>query len=141
VESVPDPRYLRKFGSAGNRTRDLWICSQQILTTRPHSLNKVSCFSVELSTMVLICAYGINQINQRQTSQGGNKGTADFREGRSIEYAGDLPKVPRTSLCRGIITEGQATESKVCQTIFEPGNKNCLTLCRSGGPIYPPGFA
>jgi hypothetical protein len=29
VDPVPDPQLLRKSGSAGNRTRDLWICSQE----------------------------------------------------------------------------------------------------------------
>jgi hypothetical protein len=27
---VPDPLLLRKSGSSGNRTRDLWICSQEL---------------------------------------------------------------------------------------------------------------
>jgi hypothetical protein len=30
VGPVPDPVLLRKSGSAGNRTRDLWICSQKL---------------------------------------------------------------------------------------------------------------
>jgi hypothetical protein len=30
VDPVPDPLLLRKSGSAGNRTRDLWICSQEL---------------------------------------------------------------------------------------------------------------
>jgi hypothetical protein len=30
VDSVPDPLFLRKSGSPGNRTRDLWICSQKL---------------------------------------------------------------------------------------------------------------
>jgi hypothetical protein len=30
VELVPDPLLLRKSGSAGNRTRDLYICSQEL---------------------------------------------------------------------------------------------------------------
>jgi hypothetical protein len=30
VNPVPDPILLRKPGSAGNRTRDLWICSQEL---------------------------------------------------------------------------------------------------------------
>jgi hypothetical protein len=30
VHPVPDPLLLRKFGRAGNRTRDLWICSQEL---------------------------------------------------------------------------------------------------------------
>jgi hypothetical protein len=30
VDSVPDPPRLRKFGSAGNRTRNLWISSQKL---------------------------------------------------------------------------------------------------------------
>jgi hypothetical protein len=34
VDHVPDPLHLRKAGSAGNRTRGLWVRSQE-LTTRP----------------------------------------------------------------------------------------------------------
>jgi hypothetical protein len=30
VDPVPDPLLLRKTGSAGNRPRDLWICSQEL---------------------------------------------------------------------------------------------------------------
>jgi hypothetical protein len=30
VDPVPDPLLLRKSGSAGNRTQDLWICSQKL---------------------------------------------------------------------------------------------------------------
>jgi hypothetical protein len=30
VDPVPDPLLLRKSGSAGNRTKDLWICSQKL---------------------------------------------------------------------------------------------------------------
>jgi hypothetical protein len=30
VDPVPDPLLLRKSGSAWNRTRDLWICSQEL---------------------------------------------------------------------------------------------------------------
>jgi hypothetical protein len=30
VDPIPDPLLLRKSGSAGNRTRDLWICSQEL---------------------------------------------------------------------------------------------------------------
>jgi hypothetical protein len=30
VDPVPDPLLLRKSGSAVNRTRDLWICSQKL---------------------------------------------------------------------------------------------------------------
>jgi hypothetical protein len=30
VDPVLDPLLLRKCGSAGNRTRDLWICSQEL---------------------------------------------------------------------------------------------------------------
>jgi hypothetical protein len=31
VDPVPEPLLLRKSGSAGNRTLDLWICSQELL--------------------------------------------------------------------------------------------------------------
>jgi hypothetical protein len=30
VDPVPDPPLLKKSGSAGNRTWDLWICSQEL---------------------------------------------------------------------------------------------------------------
>jgi hypothetical protein len=30
VDHVPDPLFLRKFGGAGNRTRDFWICSPDL---------------------------------------------------------------------------------------------------------------
>jgi hypothetical protein len=30
VDPIPDPLLLRKSGSTGNRTRDLWICSQKL---------------------------------------------------------------------------------------------------------------
>jgi hypothetical protein len=30
VEPVPDPQLIKKSGSAGNHTRYLWICSQEI---------------------------------------------------------------------------------------------------------------
>jgi hypothetical protein len=30
VDPVPDPLLLRKHGTAGNRTRDLWTCSQKL---------------------------------------------------------------------------------------------------------------
>jgi hypothetical protein len=30
ADPVPDPLLLRKSGSDGNRTRDLWICSQEL---------------------------------------------------------------------------------------------------------------
>jgi hypothetical protein len=30
MDPVPDPLVLRKFGSAGHRTRDLWTCSQEL---------------------------------------------------------------------------------------------------------------
>jgi hypothetical protein len=30
VDPVPNPLFLRQFGRAGNRTRDLWICSQKL---------------------------------------------------------------------------------------------------------------
>jgi hypothetical protein len=35
VDPVPHPLLFTKSGSAENRTWDLWICSQKLLTTRP----------------------------------------------------------------------------------------------------------
>jgi hypothetical protein len=34
------PTTLRKYGSVGNRIWDLWICSQELLTTRPKRRSK-----------------------------------------------------------------------------------------------------
>jgi hypothetical protein len=34
VDSAPDTLLRRKFGSAGNRTQDLWTSCQELLTTR-----------------------------------------------------------------------------------------------------------
>jgi hypothetical protein len=31
VHPIPDTLFLRKAGSAGNRTRDLWFCSQELM--------------------------------------------------------------------------------------------------------------
>jgi hypothetical protein len=30
VDPLPDPLLLRKSGSTGNRTRDLWVCNQKL---------------------------------------------------------------------------------------------------------------
>jgi hypothetical protein len=30
MDPVPDPLLLRNSGSAGNQTRDFWICSQEL---------------------------------------------------------------------------------------------------------------
>jgi hypothetical protein len=30
VDPVPDPLLLRKYGKVGNRTQDLWLCSQKL---------------------------------------------------------------------------------------------------------------
>jgi hypothetical protein len=65
VDPVPDPLLLRKFGSAGNRTQDLWISSQELLTTRPqrwseHShvdANQPSFQSLELSNVYIVISY------------------------------------------------------------------------------------
>jgi hypothetical protein len=35
VDPVPDPLLLRRSGSAGNRIRDLWICSQELWPLNP----------------------------------------------------------------------------------------------------------
>jgi hypothetical protein len=38
VDPVPDPLLLRKFGSFGNQSRDLWICSQELWPTQRRSV-------------------------------------------------------------------------------------------------------
>jgi hypothetical protein len=40
VNPVQDPLLLRKSGRAGNLTRYLWICSQELLATRPQRRSK-----------------------------------------------------------------------------------------------------
>jgi hypothetical protein len=64
---VPDTILLRKSGSAGNRTRDLWICSQEIwpLDYRGgHFCNKFFKFYVQ--SMFNICRWGWS-LNVEQT--------------------------------------------------------------------------
>jgi hypothetical protein len=44
VDPIPDPQLLRKSGSAGNQTRVLWICSQDLTTRiqrRSYILNRM----------------------------------------------------------------------------------------------------
>jgi hypothetical protein len=40
VDPVPDPLLHTKYGSAGDRTRDFWMCTQERLTTRPQRRSK-----------------------------------------------------------------------------------------------------
>jgi hypothetical protein len=49
VDHVPDPLLLRKYGSAGNRTRSLWICTGT-LTTRPQRRSE---FSFNVTSFIL----------------------------------------------------------------------------------------
>ena len=49
VDPVPDPLLLRKSGSAGNRTRDLCICSQK-LWTLDHRGGRTWTFTFNFST-------------------------------------------------------------------------------------------
>jgi hypothetical protein len=45
VYPVPDPLFLRKCGSAGNQTRDLWICSQELWPLdRRDGRNSIICY-------------------------------------------------------------------------------------------------
>jgi hypothetical protein len=48
VDPVPDPLLLRKFGSAGNRTRDFWICSQELWPLDHKMQSILSCVNVYL---------------------------------------------------------------------------------------------
>jgi hypothetical protein len=43
VDPVPYPLLVRKSGSARNRTSDLWIFSQELLTTRPQMRSTFFC--------------------------------------------------------------------------------------------------
>jgi hypothetical protein len=42
VNPVTDPLFIRKFGSVGNRTRDLWICRQGLLTPRAQRRSQIT---------------------------------------------------------------------------------------------------
>jgi hypothetical protein len=46
VNPVPDPLFLRKSGSTGNETQDLWICSQELwpLDHRGGQPSQADCF-------------------------------------------------------------------------------------------------
>jgi hypothetical protein len=43
VDPIPDPLLLRKSGSAGNRNRDLWVCSSD------HETTEAVCFNSSLT--------------------------------------------------------------------------------------------
>jgi hypothetical protein len=58
VDPVPDPLLLRKSGSAGNRTRDLWISSQELwpLDHRGgHILTQANTKSAQISERFSFC--------------------------------------------------------------------------------------
>jgi hypothetical protein len=71
VDPVPDPLLLRKSDSAGNRARNLWICSQELwsLDHRGGSTNLI------YSPYFKLCAYlnflniGIHQTSWNPSSQ------------------------------------------------------------------------
>jgi hypothetical protein len=42
VEPIPNPLFLRKSGSAGNRTQDLWICSPELWPLDHREMNRFS---------------------------------------------------------------------------------------------------
>jgi hypothetical protein len=49
VDPIPDPLLLRKFGSTGNWTQDLWICSQELWPLNySGSLNVCHLFSLTM---------------------------------------------------------------------------------------------
>jgi hypothetical protein len=53
VDPVPDPLLLTKSGNAGNRTRNLWICSQELrpLDHRGGQINDYkSCNNLHIKT-------------------------------------------------------------------------------------------
>jgi hypothetical protein len=49
VDPVPDPVLLRKSGNSGNETRDLWVCSQELLTTIPQRWSYVYKHEVKIN--------------------------------------------------------------------------------------------
>jgi hypothetical protein len=53
VDPVPDPLLLRKYGSAENRIRDVWICSQELLTTRPQRRSEIQELEVLITEPLL----------------------------------------------------------------------------------------
>jgi hypothetical protein len=74
VDSVPDPLLLRKSGRAGNRTRDLWICSQELwpldhrggckhLQFYSFKINKLNIYSDKNYPEKQICLYKIQRTN------------------------------------------------------------------------------
>jgi hypothetical protein len=60
VDPVPDPLLLIKSGGAGNRTRDLWICSQELWPLDHRVLSSIfsvtpcfSSFGLEISFITI----------------------------------------------------------------------------------------
>jgi hypothetical protein len=54
VDPVPDPLLLRKSGSAGNLTRDLWICSQKLWSLDNRGGQKEMSTNVKLNIELLL---------------------------------------------------------------------------------------
>jgi hypothetical protein len=57
-----------------------------------------------------------------------NKAITYFREARSIRYAADVFKAPRTCLHYRIIVDGNNKKSKVVQNVVTPSNRNYSSL-------------
>jgi hypothetical protein len=79
VDPLPDPLLLRKFGTAGNRTRERWICSQKhwpldteavpyyIYTWIKYVLDENVGINV-LFSLRIHCAAGTSVLTRRQDS-------------------------------------------------------------------------
>jgi hypothetical protein len=53
VDPVPDPLLLKKSGSAGNRTRDLWVTSQMANVLRFYVFTEVTMKEADEGDMLL----------------------------------------------------------------------------------------
>jgi hypothetical protein len=57
MEPATDPLLLKKSGGAGNRNRDLWICSQELCPLQTANEMFLPFFSASLTTEIITAHY------------------------------------------------------------------------------------
>jgi hypothetical protein len=68
VDPVPDPLLLRKCGRAGNRTRDLWICSQKLWPLDHRGSQRIVTISFYYTLMICLIWYNFSWKVQAECS-------------------------------------------------------------------------
>jgi hypothetical protein len=86
VDPVPDPLLLRKSGSAGTRTRDLWVCSQELgpLDHRD-GLRRTQKLSMVLVRRCLICKFRCQYTDHIWDMKIGNRSLENVSQFKYLE--------------------------------------------------------